>query len=435
MQAKTQRIDVGDLRVGMFIQLDLGWMAHPFPLSSFRIQAPGQIEEIRALGVTHVQWVPERSDPAVRAASAATTTPASRAPEPTETPEQAEARARRELLQRQRHIARVCERQYHEASKAWRAAFERVGAEPVRARQEAEGLSRALLSKMLGDGETCIRVLNSASGDRSTAHAINVAVMSLLLGRAVGLDDTQMMDVGVGALMHDVGKLNISEHLRHIDDHFTPSEVMAYRDHVRHGVEHARRMGLSAGAAAVVQQHHEHADGTGFPGGLRHEAMSEPARIVALVNRFDTLCNPALLARAMTPHEALSHLFSQARSRHDATLLAAFIRMMGVYPAGSVVQLTDDRYAIVVSVNASRPLKPQVLVYDPVVPEDQAAQLDLSECSSIGIRRSLRPTQLPTPAKAYLAPRPRVAYFFETTVFGTTPSVFDVLAPAQGAVA
>jgi hypothetical protein len=244
-----------------------------------------------------------------------------------------------------------------------------------------------------------------------------------------------MMDLGVGSLMHDVGKLDIPERLRHIDDHFAPSEVLAYRDHVRHGVAHARRMGLSEGALAVVQQHHEHADGTGFPAGLRNEAVTMPARIVALVNRFDTLCNPAVLARAMTPHEALSHLFTQARSRHDANLLAAFIRMMGVYPAGSVVQLTDDRYAMVVSVNATRPLKPQVLVYDPVVPPDQAAQLDLSECSALGIRRSLRPTQLPTHAKAYLAPRPRVAYFFENTGFGTPPSVFDALSPPQEAAA
>ena len=87
--------------------------------------------------------------------------------------------------------------------------------------------------------------------------------------------------------------------------------------------------------------------------------MSAAARIVALVNRYDNLCNPPSLAKALTPHEALSLLFAQARSQFDATMLNAFIRMMGVYPAGSVVQLTDDRYALVMSVNSTRPLKPQ----------------------------------------------------------------------------
>ena len=87
--------------------------------------------------------------------------------------------------------------------------------------------------------------------------------------------------------------------------------------------------------------------------------MSAAARIVALVNRYDNLCNPPVLAQALTPHEALSLLFAQARSKFDASMLNSFIRMMGVYPAGSVVQLTDERYALVMSVNSTRPLKPQ----------------------------------------------------------------------------
>ena len=70
------------------------------------------------------------------------------------------------------------------------------------------------------------------------------------------------------------------------------------------------------------------------------------ARIVALVNRYDNLCNPHLLARALTPHESLSLLFAQGRSKFDTSILGAFIKMMGVYPPGSTVQLTDDRYAL-----------------------------------------------------------------------------------------
>ena len=96
--------------------------------------------------------------------------------------------------------------------------------------------------------------------------------------------------------------------------------------------------------------------------------MSAAARIVALVDRFDNLCNPAQAARTLTPHEALSTMFAQSQHQFDSTMLSAFIRMMGVYPPGSVVQLTDDRYALVVSVNSTRPLKPRVLVHDPSEP-------------------------------------------------------------------
>jgi hypothetical protein len=174
-------------------------------------------------------------------------------------------------------------------------------------------------------------------------------------------------------------------------------------------------MGLSAGALAVLAQHHEHADGTGFPDRLNSDRMSIGARIVAIVNRYDNLCNPASRAQALTPHEAVAMLFAQGRLRFDAAVLGAFIRMMGVYPAGSLVQLTDDRYALVVGVNSSRPLKPRVLVHESAArPSGAASQLiDLERVTDLGIRRSLAAHKIPAAALQVLAPRPRVAYFFE----------------------
>ena len=106
-------------------------------------------------------------------------------------------------------------------------------------------------------------------------------------------------------------------------------------------------------------------------------------------------------------------MFAQGKHKFDATMLNAFIRMMGVYPPGSAVQLTDDRHALVVTVNSSRPLKPRVLVHDPGVPRDEALFLDLEAVPGVGIRRSLRDSQLPPASREYLAPAPRIAYFFE----------------------
>jgi len=84
-----------------------------------------------------------------------------------------------------------------------------------------------------------------------------------------------------------------------------------------------------------------------------------------------------------------------------------------VYPAGSVVQLSDERFALVMRVNATRPLKPEVLVYDPRVPRDEALHLMLDQHPGLSIRRSIRAAQLPEAARAYLAPKTRLAYFFE----------------------
>jgi HD-GYP domain-containing protein (c-di-GMP phosphodiesterase class II) len=403
--AMIATVPVSDLRVGMFVHLDLGWMRHPFALSSFRISSPDQIETIRGLGLQQVRWVPEKSDEPVAQAPVA----AVAGLDPTE----AQAQARRATLAAQRAATAHLERQCAEAGQALREVGRQARAQPVQAREDTEALSRKLVDQMLVDGELCIRLMHTQTGDRAAAHGLNVAVIALLMGRSVGLAEAEMMDLGVGSMLHDVGKLELPDRVRHVDESFTSAETNAYRDHVAQGVQLGRRMGLSGGALTVLAQHHEHADGSGFPLRLGADRMSTAARIVAIVNRYDNLCNPAVPARALTPHEAVSLLFAQSRNRFDATLLNTFIRMMGVYPAGSLVQLTDDRFAMVMAVNSSRPLKPRVLVHDPRVPADEAMFLDLEHQPQLGIRRSLAPAKLPPAALDYLAPRPRVAYFFE----------------------
>ncbi|MCO5123182.1 MAG: DUF3391 domain-containing protein [Rhizobacter sp.] len=474
---------INDLRVGMFIHLKGGWLAHPFPLSNFKISSPQQIATIRSLGLKSVRWSPDKSDldtahdalethpsearasspdadraaePAAKGAApdaagraaphtddlrrastradldgvtapgSAAHSRAAAAPAPADAPvghaqraagdaagpETAERR-RKEALAAQRASLQLCQRQFAEANLACKTLTDLVPSKPKLAREQSEALSRALVDKMLGAGETCIRLLSEAAGDKASAHAINVTVIALLLGKTFGLAESDMLDLGVGALLHDVGKLDLPERLRHREDHFSQSESLYYQEHVAHGSAHAQRMGLAEGARWVIEQHHEHADGSGFPRRLTSERMSVAARIVALVNRYDNLCNPNVPSRALTPHEALSLLFAQGKTKFDATIMGAFVKMMGVYPPGSAVQLTDDRFALVVAVNANRPLKPRVLVHDSVVTAADALLLDLENEPKIGIRRSLKPLGLPREALEFLAPRPRVAYFFE----------------------
>lgn len=392
----------------MFVHLDLGWMRHPFPLSSFRIASADQIDTIRGLGLRQVRWVPEKSE--LDDASAVVASPVASV----ESPQDSLARRRRELLAAQRATTTQLERQCSEAAQALREVGRHALERPLQAHGDIEALSRKLVDQLLAEGEVCIRLMNTQVGDRAAAHGLNVAIIALLMGRSVGLDESEMMDLGVGSMLHDVGKLELPDRVRHLDDSFTQAETSAYRDHVAQGVQLGRRMGMSSGALAVLAQHHEHADGTGFPLRLGVDRMSTASRIVAIVNRYDNLCNPAVLSCALTPHEALSMLFSQSRNRFDSALLNTFIRMMGVYPAGSLVQLTDDRHALVVGVNSTRPLKPRVLVHDTGRPRDEALFLDLEKEPEIGIRRSLQPSKMPPSALDYLAPRPRVAYFFES---------------------
>ena len=419
---RTETIAVDALRVSMFVHLDIGWMTHPFPLGSFRITTADQVATIRDLGLQRVRWSPTQSDSLAPFGAPNESNAHVDAPSRVETndaarhavsPAQFARAAHRRTLAADRASLALCEQQFAEAARDCRALSGHVAAHPEEAREQAERLSKALVDKMLGEQDLCIRLLTEAAGDRASAHALNVTIVSLLMGKAFGFSEADMQDLGVGALLHDIGKLELPERVRHREDDSTAAELRFYEEHVAHGVVQARRMGLSSGATLVIAQHHEHADGSGFPLHLNTDRMTAAARIVALVNRYDNLCNPNVVARAMTPHEALSLLFAQSRTLFDTAILGAFIRMMGVYPAGSTVQLTDDRYAMVVGVNSSRPLKPRVMVHAAGVPRDEALLLDLEAIPGLGIRRSIKPAKLPPDSLRYLSPRPRVAYFFE----------------------
>ena len=433
-------IEVDALRVGMFVHLDMSWMSHPFPLGSFKIATDEQVATIRSLGVQRVRWSPTQSDalppveptgwteqsPLDEAAPVADTSSgagvpagavrpavAPTAPVLSDSPEAGTGQARKQALASQRAALQLCERHFAEAAHDCKRLTGLVASKPVEARAQAEQLSKALVDKMLGEQELCIRLLTDAAGDKASTHALNVTIVSLLMGRTFSLVEADMLDLAVGAMLHDIGKLDLPDRMRHREDHFSGSEVRFYEEHVVHGVSRARKMGLSPGATLVVEQHHEHADGSGFPLRLNTDRMTAAARIVSLVNRYDNLCNPNIAAHALTPHESLSVLFAQGKTKFDTAILGAFIRMMGVYPAGSTVQLTDDRYAMVVGVNSTRPLKPRVLVHEARIPRDEALIVDLESTQGLGIRRSIKPAQLPVASLEYLAPRPRVAYFFE----------------------
>jgi HD-GYP domain-containing protein (c-di-GMP phosphodiesterase class II) len=411
----TTPIQASALRIGMFVHLNVGWMSHPFPLSSFKLTSAEQIETIRSLGLARLTWSPERSDieqPVAETSAAAGQDSPAAAEE--EAPKPLDARQLARLaLSAQMDVAQRCERQFTEACRDLRRTNDKVMTDPAQANADAQQLARALLDKMLIEGEPCLRVLGEMTGDRHAAHSLNVTVVSLMLGRQLEVPTPVLMELGVGALMHDVGKIALPDRVRLAREDFNSGEAALYRDHVAQGLILGRRMGLSADAQLVIAQHHELADGSGFPSALMLPRMSLPARIVALVNRYDNLCNAASPAQSITPHEALSRLFAQCRSKFDETLLSGFIKMMGIYPPGSVVQLSDDRFAMVMTVNASHPLKPRVLVYDPAVSPEDAIHLDLEKAPQLGIRRSLKPVQLPARAVDYLKPRQRISYFFD----------------------
>ncbi len=420
-QSNSVFVDVADLRVGMYVYLELGWMAHPFPANSFKIGNEKQLQTIRSLGLTRVRWSAERSDadPNAGDLSAGGVAPPELAASAMPLPASDDAlqlTRRREQLSAQRRSFAQCEEQFSRATAVCLQVIGCAGTQPELARDKSQALIGDMVAQLLGQGESMIHLLSDGSGERAALHPVNVSVISLLLGKALALPQAQLQALGMAALLHDLGKAQLPERVRWRDPSFSAMEDKIHQEHVALSVTAAQRLGLAAPILLGIAQHHEMVDGSGFPLGLKGEGMTALSRILALVNRYDNLCNPANASLALTPHEALAQIFAQAKTRFDSASLNAFIRLMGIYPPGSVVQLVDDRFALVLSVNSSRPLRPQVIVHDASIPRDEALVLNLEEQPLLGIKRSLKPIHLPQAALNYLSPRKRVSYFFEQVV-------------------
>lgn len=416
----SELIDVGELRMGMFVELGIGWMSHPFPTGRFCISSVRQIETIRALGLMQVRYFPDRSLPVDRAESArlALSDAVVAAPDSAALSEDSTPQDRPSLIalvDAQRRCLMRCERRFQEVLDLYKFVLNQVQAQPRLVKVRCQALIGGLVDELLEPGDSSIRLLSIMGGERSAAHAVNVSVLSLLLGKAMGLSRAELAELGAAAFLHDIGKLMLPERVRCVDEHFSTAEYKLYQEHVLRSVELGQQIGLSSEALVAIGQHHELADGSGFPRHSKGGDLSLPGKILAVVNRYDSLCNPARPMAAMTPHEALSSIFTQMKGRFDGVVLSAFIRMMGVHPPGSIIQLTNEHYALVMAANTSRPLKPRVLVHDPAVPRSEALILDLEQMPGVGIRRSIKPGNLPLASAEYLAPRQRVCYFLERT--------------------
>lgn len=419
-----QYLTPDQLCVGLFIHLDLGWMDHPFTFSSFKIKSQDQIDTIRSLGLARVRFDPARSDVKPLAPAAhPPPAPAEPAIPASENPAVAAKRLRIEKLSKQRAAIAECEKKFQGAATAVKNITKNLFARPQESLREAGELVGQMVDSMLTDKDVAIHLMNDkVAGEEVYFHSLNVAVLSMILGKELKLVADDIRTLGIGAMFHDIGMVEIPEKITLKTDPLTRAEVDFMRQHVQYGVDIGKRVGLTPGALAIIAQHHEYIDGTGYPKGVKGEKIYPLTKIITLVNDYDELCNHINPAESMTPHEALSLMFSQHRNRYDPAALKMLVRCLGVYPPGTIVKLSNEIIGMVVSVNSSKPLKPSVLIYDPEIPKNEAIILDLETELEINISKSIKPGQLPRQIYDYLSPRRRMTYFFDPSQQGSGPT-------------
>ena len=420
-------IDVHQLAIGHYVHLDMSWLAHPFPFGHFRITSKDQLKTIHSLGIKKVRVDLSKS----QLLAVEPPTHAVEAP-PGEEAEQA-ARDRAELAARETAMAAkhariaqnqalrtkiaASEKKFVECGKVCRDIGRTIYASPKESLERAAAVISQIADVLLDDTEAIIHLLgDKVAGEEVYFHSLNVATLAVLLSKELRMPRDQVEQIGLATLLHDFGKVEIPDRVLLKKDMWTAPERELYKTHVTHSVAIAKRAGVARDVLQVIAQHHEMIDGSGFPDALKGPQICPGAKLLALVNTYDNLCNPQNIAAALTPHEALSLMFTKLRSRYDPVMLNKLVHLLGVYPPGTVVVLSNDAIGMVISINSSKPLRPTVIVYDPDVPRAEAVTINLEEDKEINISKALRPAQLARPVYDYLSPRQRITYSFDASV-------------------
>ncbi|MES2015671.1 MAG: HD domain-containing phosphohydrolase [Pseudomonadota bacterium] len=406
-------LTMDQLRVGLYIYLDMKWFDQPFAFGDFRIKSEEQIRVIRSLGLPRIRYNPELSNAVPGPALGLQDKPATPAPAPEIAAALEAKNAMIKRIGRQRAAtARVTEA-FVQTAKSIHAIDQNLFARPEESVRQANVLVGQIASSILSEAELAIHVMGETGSEEMYFHSLNVTILSMMMARDLKLPPPIVIALGMGALFHDVGKRNIPDRLQREMEAFTPAERTLFELHTVYGQDIAKRLQLSLPVQAILLEHHEHVDGSGFPAKLKGDAIGLLSRIVAIANTYDELCNPVNIADALTPHEALAHMFAKLRAKFDARILQIFIRSLGVYPPGSIVELSNGVLGMVTTVNTSNPMKPMLMIYDGNVPKEEAILVDMEHESDVSIVKAVRPAQVAPDVYRYLNPRKRVSYYFD----------------------
>ncbi len=212
------------------------------------------------------------------------------------------------------------------------------------------------------DAFTWLSRLRSKDG-YSYDHSVNAAIWAVAFARQLGLPREQMTHLGMGALLMDVGKLRLPRQLLDKHEAYGDRDRQQMQQHVLHSVEIVS--GIDGMAPEVVQGiccHHERHDGSGYRDGLEGQHIPLFGRMLGLVDCYEAITSDRPYARAMSPHHVVNLLYQWRDRDFQGALVEQFIQVLGVYPVGTLVELSDGRIGVVIAQHRSRRLRPRLML-------------------------------------------------------------------------
>src|SRR5688572_7510829 len=246
------------------------------------------------------------------------------------------------------------------AGSVWEMAKNEGTPDPKAARALVDSLAQAVSAN-----RTALIALTALKNyDNYTfTHMVNVSVLTMSQARALGIDGTPLRELGLAALMHDIGKVRTPTEVLNKPDKLTDAEFEIMRMHVVDGAEILRRTPEIPSIAPVVAfEHHLRIDGTGYPFGAKRSMLNIGTQLCGIADVYDAMRSQRAYQQAFPSDRILEVLKRNDGHQFDQNLVRRFTQLLGIYPPGNLVRLDDGAMAVVMAVHAPDPFKPRVKV-------------------------------------------------------------------------
>lgn len=222
-----------------------------------------------------------------------------------------------------------------------------------------------IIDELLSSKNMMVNMLDLKCFDNYTyLHSVNVAVLSIITGIALGLDRGVLSRLGLSAILHDIGKVFIDINIVNKPGVLTDEEAEEMKRHPTLGFNYAKdKLKLSTTSYIGILEHHEKFDGSGYPGGRYGTQISMFARIITVADIYDALSSERPYRKAMSPSEAMEYIMGGWGTMFDPAIAGTFIRKIAPYPIGTSVKLSNGYTAIVLENYENYCLRPRVRVY------------------------------------------------------------------------
>ena len=386
-----KQVAVDDLRIGMYVvELDRSWLGTPFDFQGFPLTSEEQIQSLKVY-CRSVFVDPEREEwkPGQRRSA---------------TQEVRGSVIYREVTPVEKEVV-VAREIYKSCEDAIRQSLDNLHSH---GEIDSQKLKAAVtpMTESIQRNPDAMMLLNTLrqKGGYELGRAMDTSILMITFGRFLQFPKERLEVLGLAGMLLDVGKTKLPDTILRKNDMLSPDEYEQVKAHVMHSVELVRgASGLPSGVEEIVMTHHERQDGSGYPNGLKGDAIPIDGAIAALVDSFSALTSSRPYAEQAAPSNALSLMHKLRGKLFHEALVEQFIQCIGIYPVGGAVELSTGEVAIVIAQNLVRRLQPRVMVildaaWAPIHPQkilDLVKEPKANEDEPYRIRRTLPKDKLP----------------------------------------